>query len=283
MGKKELKILELRVDQVGFVEAVNLVEGFVENGGKHLVVTPYAESVVASAQDVEFRNIVNASALAVPDGNGLLAAADYLQYRLPNNKYLRFLFALFLGLLVGIKLALNRQSFKVLKEAVHGTDLLISICSLSARRSLRVYLLGGLNREVASRSAQILKGMFPKLEIKASRGPVDLQKATAEEINGIISGINEFKPDCLFVAFKPVIQEKWLSANMDKINARVFMAVGGAFDMISGFKKRAPKFMQNLGLEWLWRLIIEPSRIKRIYKAVIVFPLMVFREKLRLG
>lgn len=283
MDKKELKILGLRVDQVGFVEAVNLVEDFIENGGKHLVVTPYAESVVASTQDVEFRNIVNASALAVPDGSGLLAAADYLQYRLPDNKYLRFLFALFLGLRVGIKLAFFRKSFKVLREPVHGTDLLVSICSLSARRSLKVYLLGGPNREVATRSAQILMGMFPKLEVKDNCDPMDLRKATAEEINGIISEINGFKPDCLFVAFKPVAQEKWLSANMEKIDAKVFMAVGGAFDMISGYKKRAPKFMRSIGLEWLWRLVIEPSRAKRIYNAVIVFPLLVFKEKLRTG
>ncbi len=281
MSKNELEILGLRVDAVSFSEAMNLIENFSKDGSKHLITTPYAESVVASRQDVEFRRIVNTSALAVPDGSGLLAAADYLRYRLPKNKFLRIILALFLGLWVGVKLAFFRKSFKVLKEPVHGTDLLISICSLSARRSLKVYLLGGLNREVAARSARILKGMFPGLEIKADCGPINLQSASADEIDDVIRGINDFTPDFLFIAFKPVAQEKWLSANMGRIDAKVFMAVGGAFDMISGYKKRAPRFMRSIGLEWLWRLIIEPSRFKRIYNAVIVFPWLVFREKLR--
>lgn len=281
--ENSLYILGTKISVVNSSQALEKAEQFIDSGQKHLIVTPYSESVVAAYTDKEFQETINVSSLSIPDGGGLLAAADYLQYRLSNNKFLRIILALFLGLWVGVKLVFFRQSFKVLKETVHGTDLLISICSLSARRSLKVYLLGGLNREVAARSAQILMGMFPKLEVKVNSGPANLQRASAEEIDGIISEINDFKPDFLFVAFKPVAQEKWLSANMEKIEAKVFMAVGGAFDMISGHKKRAPRFMRSIGLEWLWRLIIEPSRFKRIYNAVIVFPLLVFKEKLRTG
>ena len=282
MGKNELKILGLRVDPVSFVEAAGLIDGFVDDGQKHLVVTPYAESVVAATRDAEFRNVVNSSALSVPDGGGILAAADFLSYKIAPKGVTRIMIALTYGFLVGLKLLFFRRTFKILKETVRGVDLLESLCLLAQKKNLRVFLLGG-PPGVAERAALVLKTMYPGLVTMAESGPADLGSASAEEMSCLIQAINQFAPAFLFVAFKPGEQEKWLAKNMGQINARVFMAVGGALDMISGYKKRAPQVLRRLGLEWLWRLIIEPSRIGRIYNAVIIFPLLVFREKLRTG
>lgn len=282
MNKKELNILGLRVDAVSFVEAVSLIEGFIKEGGKYLITTPYAESVVAGRRDAEFRRIVNNCALAVPDGGGLLAAADFQSYRLPPRGFVRLLAALIYGVLVGVKLLFFRRTFKILKEPVRGVDLLESLCFLAHKKGLKVYLLGG-RPDIARRAAAVLKSGYPNLQIRSDAGPKNLAQASERETASVIERINEFEPDFLFAAFKPVEQEKWFDHNMERINAKVFMAVGGAFDMIAGSKPRAPGTFRSLSLEWLWRLLIEPSRVGRIYNAVIVFPWLVFREKLRTG
>lgn len=273
---KTLSILGLKVNKVIFDEALKTIESFVKNGGKHLVVTPYSESIVAAQSDEEFRRIINEASLSVPDGGGLLAAAEFLSRSLSNNRILRFFEAIFYGLNVGFKLTFNSSSFINLKERVSGADLVVSLCQISQQKGYRVYFLGGHGNSTKQASENLQK-KFPRLKIESSAGPTDLKVATDEEIRQIVSSINRFNPDFLFVAFRPVEQEKWLYHHLSRIDAKVFMAVGGAFDMISGQKKRAPIIFQRLNLEWLWRLLIEPSRLPRIFTAVIVFPWLVFK------
>jgi len=91
-----------------------------------------------------------------------------------------------------------------------------------------------------------------------------------------ISQINRARPDVIFVALGAPKQELWIAHHKDKLNAKIFIGVGGTLDFISGKIKRAPKFMRDFGFEWLYRLILQPSRIGRIFRAVIVFPLKVF-------
>ena len=277
---KSLYILGTRVDRVSFAQALDRAREFLASGGKHLIVTPYAETMVAARADSQFQKVINDSSLSVADGSGLLAAADFLSRRIVAQGLVRTLVVVVSGFLAGLKLLFFRPSFKLLKEPVRGVDLMESLCSLAAQRSLKVYLLGG-GSGVVERTIQILKSMFPSLVISGDSGPLDLGKASSPAMEGTISRINEFAPSFLFVAFRPGEQEKWLAQNMGRIDAKIFMAVGGAFDMISGYKKRAPKLLRQIGLEWFWRLVIEPSRGKRIFNAVVVFPWLVFREKLK--
>lgn len=275
----KVKILGVDIDAVTFVEAVKAIEGFVSDGGRHLVITPYAESVVDAQKDKEFCKIVNSASLSVPDGGSLLAAAEYLSCQLPKNEWLKLPVALFYGLVVGFKLAFHKKSFSRLKQRVSGTDLVVSLCEMSSQTGKKVYFLGGEGNE-ANEAAKVLKAKYSSLQIMNDPGPANLKKAPAEETSLTIKKINDYSPDFLFVAFAPVEQEKWLFYHMKEINAKVFMAVGGAFNMISGRKKRAPKIFQRFNLEWLWRLIIEPYRVGRIYKAVVIFPWLVFRSKI---
>lgn len=272
-------ILGLAVDNVSYQKALEIIKIFVIDGQKHLVVTPYAESVVAAQKDNQFREIINQSHLSVPDGGGLLAAAEFLSYSLPKNKFLRFIVAVFYGLIVGLRLSIRRSSFGKLKERVSGTDLVYSLCDLSSQKGYKVYLLGGLG-DVAKESSRVLKEKFPNLTIGFSAGPAEVKKVSEKENLDLIAEVNRFGPDFLFTAFKPVEQEKWLFYHMKEINAKVFMPVGGAFDMISGQKGRAPNIFRRFNLEWFWRLLIEPSRIGRIVNAVIVFPWLVFKSRL---
>lgn len=275
----KVQILGVDIDVITFDAAVGRIEAFLGDGKKHLVTTPYSESIVDAQADAEFRRIINEADLAVPDGGGLLAAAEFLSYPLPQNKMQKIFLALIYGLISGLKLAFAPKTFGRVKERVSGTDLVVSLAEMSAAKGYKIFFLGGRGG-VASQAAEILKVRYPGLKVEAQPGPPNILKADRQEIADIINYINAFSPDLLFVAFKPVLQEKWLAENMERIEAEVFMAVGGAFDMISGRTPRAPRLLRRLNLEWLWRLILEPSRIGRISRAIIIFPWLVFREKL---
>ncbi len=161
---------------------------------------------------------------------------------------------------------------------VTGTDLMIKLCGLAAKKGYSIFLLGGRNG-VAEEAAKRLKAQFANLNI------VGTCEANPKEVGaGAFEGTAlQAKPsiDFLFVAYGAPKQEKWIARNLDKIPVRVAMGVGGAFDFIAGKRKRAPKFLRQLGLEWLWRLIQEPQRFPRILNAIIKFPLLVFLHKLK--
>lgn len=155
---------------------------------------------------------------------------------------------------------------------ITGTDTLLHLCSTDSRicPPERIFLLGAAPG-VAERAAEKLKENNHLLEVGTFSG-----SPKPEDEEEIIEKINAFSPTLLFVAFGAPAQELWIARNLPKLNTvKVAMGVGGAFDFISGKRKRAPKWMQKMGCEWLWRLVLEPRRFKRIWNAVIVFPWMV--------
>ena len=91
----------------------------------------------------------------------------------------------------------------------------------------------------------------------------------------MVEKINKFKPDILFVAYNPVKQEKWIAKNKKSLKVGVAIGIGGTLNEFVGDLKPTPLWMQQAGLKWLWRLILEPFRWKRMINAVIVFPWMV--------
>jgi len=149
-----------------------------------------------------------------------------------------------------------------LKQRIAGVDLMERICQQAALKQRTVFLLGA-QPGVACQAAANLKKKYPGLKIGA-----------AEES---FSGGSEI----IFIALGAPKQEKWISENLKKFpSVKLAMGVGGAFDFISGRIPRAPKILRKAGLEWLWRLVIQPSRIKRIFKAVVVFPWLVVKNEI---
>lgn len=154
----------------------------------------------------------------------------------------------------------SRPFGEQLKNRVTGSDLMGEILKL---QNVKIFLLGGKN------------GAARKISEKFSN-----VVGFTENINESIGLINELQPNILFVAFGASKQEKWIHYNMAKIpSIKVAVGVGGAFDFISGKIRRAPKFLRNIGLEWLWRLVLQPWRAKRIYNAVIKFPVLMLISK----
>ena len=133
------------------------------------------------------------------------------------------------------------------KNTIPGTDLMEKLVKLASEKSYTVGFLGGRDR-VAEKTAGRLIGRYPGLKISF------VQSEPVTATNGC---------DILFVAFGHPKQEYWIAQNLDKIPVKVAMGVGGAFDYISGKVPRAPFWVRNLRMEWLFRLIVQPWRIKR--------------------
>lgn len=142
------------------------------------------------------------------------------------------------------------------KNTFSGTDFMESLISLAAEKAFVVGFLGG-REGVAKKIAECLKEKYPRLKVAFAKSGGEIDG------DGRWTTVKIPPLDILFVAFGHIKQEKWIAANLDKVPVKMAMGVGGSFDYFSGTVPRAPKLVRNLGLEWLFRLIIQPWRIKR--------------------
>lgn len=247
-----VQILGVRVNSTPTSSVLRKIDQRIKRGEKTFVVTPNPEFLVFGQQNPWFRKILNSATIAIPDGIGLVWASRLL-------------------------------AFKPLVTRISGTDLMEKLCALAAKNGWGVYLLGGAPG-VALKSITALKNRYPGLNGWAKSGPeLNLSPDTChlspkQEIARVVRRINLRKPDFLFIAFGMGKQEKFIYDNWDKLNVKLAMGVGGAFDYLSGQVPRAPKWVRNLGLEWLYRLLREPWRWRR-QLALCKFIWLVIKEK----
>jgi N-acetylglucosaminyldiphosphoundecaprenol N-acetyl-beta-D-mannosaminyltransferase len=165
-------------------------------------------------------------------------------------------------------LKMKARKMKVKVETLSGSDLIFDICKKASLKKLKVFLLGGL--EISNKLSQKrLREMFPELIIDGYSPPHSPYPFPKELNDLILQKIQNFSPDILFVAFGPPKQEFWIEDNRDfleKIGVRLAMGVGGTFEMVAGIEKRAPVFIQKMGLESIWRLYQNPKRLGRFIK-----------------
>ena len=232
------------MDNLNRVEALRRVEQMLQDGRQHIITTPNPEFIVAAQKDAEFLAILNRADLALPDGAGLIWAARVLG--------------------------------TPLRERIAGSDFVWDIAGLAAERGYTIYLLGGRG-EVAKAAAEKLKIKNVKLKIIGDPGP----PFCILHSTFCIENIRTAAPDILLVALGHPKQEKWIAEHLTELpSVKIAMGVGGALDFIAGRVSRAPGFMRGLGLEWLWRLMLQPWRILRIFRAVIVFPALIVTQYL---
>lgn len=162
-----------------------------------------------------------------------------------------------------------------IKERTPTPDFINHFFKIAERKMWTIYLLG-TTQDSLHKAAKRIKVLFPKIKIVGlHNGFFDIK-----EEKKIILDINLKKPKILIVGLGSPTQEKWINNNYRKLNAEVFWGVGAMFDVISGKLPRAPKWIQDLGLEWLYRLFQEPKRLwKRYLIGNVKFVLMIFREK----
>lgn len=145
-----------------------------------------------------------------------------------------------------------------------GSELFWEICEIADDMKKSVYFLGGAENTAELTAERVLQ-RYPEIEIAGFSG-ADPSAETAAEVR-------KRNPDVVFVAYGAPKQEKWIAQYKDQITAKIIVGVGGTFDMVSGRLRRAPDWMLKMHLEWLWRLYLQPKRIGRIFKAVVIFPL----------
>ena len=146
-----------------------------------------------------------------------------------------------------------------LPERVAGSDLIFDLCALAARKGYGLYLLGG-REGVAVAAAERLCERYPGLRIVGTECP-PFREPTHEEHEALLARIREAQPHILFVAFGQPKGEFWLTENLEKLGVPVSVQVGASLDFAAGRVQRAPRLMQVAGLEWVFRLSLEPRRL----------------------
>ena len=231
-------VLGIKVNKITSKKVLDKIEDFLVSGKQNYIVTLNSEILLKAQKDEEYFHILNNANLFITDGTGL----KLVSLATGNNL-----------------------------ERIPGANLTEKILQIAEEKKLKVAVLnwsGGLSKKEDLERALIKK--YPDLEFvieNIERNFADFIKTKS------LARLREFKPNILFVTLGAPYQEKFIYHNLSKIpSVKLALGVGGSFDFISGKIKRAPLIFQKLGLEWSWRLVMQPKRWKRIYNAVIVFP-----------
>lgn len=222
-----IDIFGIGFDSLNKDEAVKCALEIISQRRGGYMVTPNPEIVMESWKNPELKAAVTDADLVIPDGIGIIHAANILK--------------------------------TPLKERVPGIDVTSSILECMGRDGKSVFLLGA-KPGIAEKAAEEMKKQFPGLVISGT------QDGYFKDDAPIIERINEAAPDFLLVCLGAPKQELWMSRNAGKLNVGLMGGLGGTLDVFSGAAKRAPKIWQDMGLEWLYRCIKEPWRFKRAAK-----------------
>ncbi len=236
---RRLVVLDVGFLSISVEKTLELFEQVISSGGKEAVSFINADCINISYNDSGYRDILNQQSLVLPDGAGISIACRMIGERLVAN--------------------------------LNGTDLLPHICRNAAEKGHSIFLLGAAE-DVAARMKSNLEQAWPGLNVCGEQhGYFDPDT----ELDAVIEKINKANPNIVLVAFGAPRQEKWIHENRDRLNANLLLGVGGLFDFFSGDKQRAPQWMRDRGLEWMYRLYLEPGRLWRRY--IIGNPVFVYR------
>ena len=237
-----LKILGVPVDAITYNDWMNQIDNWIKAdiGARH-VCTVNPEFIIVARRDPIFFNILNRAAICVPDGVGLLWASRRLGAPLP--------------------------------ERVTGSDGVPLIARHAAEKGWKIFFLGAA-AGIAERAAGILKAQNPQLIVSGTYGGSPAEREEDE----IVKLINASGADILLVAFGAPQQDKWIARNLPRLEVSMAMGVGGSFDFIAGVVPRAPQWMRERGLEWLYRLLRQPWRLRRMLRLP-RFVIAVLRQK----
>ena len=218
-----------------------ILEKNLSQNKKTFIVTANPETFMMSEKDEEMRKLLlDNDTFLVPDGIGIVKAARMINYDV--------------------------------KERITGVDIANELLKLGNKQKKSIYLFGA-KQEVIDSMEKVLKESYPNLNL------VGMSNGYEKDKDKIFEKIVKTKPDIVLVALGIPLQEKLIYKHLDKFDKGIFVGVGGSFDVISGHKKRAPKIFIKLNLEWLYRILKEPKRLKRFYDSNVKFIFKVRRQK----
>ena len=242
MNPERITLRGIPLDVLTREEASERMGQLLSRDGCSVVVTPNCEILYAAEKNAELRGALKGADLAVPDGIGVIKAA--------------------------------KMAGTPLKERLAGIDVCADTLKLCAEKGLSVYLLGG-KPGVAEKAAERLAEQIPGLVIAGTSDGYFPEAAEAQ----LIQSINDSGADFLVIGLGSPRQELFMARNSSELAVKACMGVGGSLDVWSGEVKRAPERFTRAGLEWLYRLAHQPSRIKRVIKIPAYLFLVKFTKK----
>ncbi len=240
---EKIDIHGVRLDNVTMDEALDQVLEMLNGSTAQKIFTPNAEIIMQAQRDDGLKELLNKADLLVADGAGVVLASKILGRRL--------------------------------KEKVSGVDLVKRILINTDRRITSFYIFGGKPGVSEQASINILSE-FPRANIVGFRNGYFSEEESPE----IIHQINASKAEILLVGLGVPKQEKWINEHIHELKCKVVMGVGGTIDVLAGTASLAPEFMRKAGLEWLFRLIKEPYRYKRMMDLP-RFMILTYKTKMR--
>lgn len=222
----QTRVLGVRVDCLDMHSVLSRIEALMDAGGAHLVATVNPEFVMRARRDPEFARVLESADLCLADGSGVVWAA--------------------------------RRQGCALARPVTGADLVPELAVLCVRRGFRMFLLGAAPG-VASELADRLTSRHRGLEVAAHAGSPD--PSSDDETLALIA---KQRPHLLLVAYGAPKQELWIDRMRARLGPIVAIGVGGTFDYLAGRVPRAPAWMRRAGMEWFFRLVRQPWRIRRM-------------------
>lgn len=240
-----ITLFGIKIDRLNLEGLMNKIKEFLKSGQKFNVMYANIQCMNIAWNDFEYKKILNSADLVYCDGAGVVFGARILGMNLPQR--------------------------------MTGADWIYNLCELCAKGDYSIYLLGG-ELGIAEQARDKLISKFPNLKITGTHHGYFEQDYNRH----LIEKINSTLPDILLVGMGTPKQEKWINENIDKLNAKVVWGVGALMDFVSGKVSRAPRWMLDYGMEWLYRLIIEPRRMWRRYiLGNLIFFFRILKERRR--
>lgn len=217
-------VLGIQVNTENYDGLMEQIFGRIDTQQKALIVAINPEKIIKAKNDPALTKLLNEAEFQIPDGIGVILA--------------------------------SKIQHGSIRARVTGVDMMMKLCEEAAKRGKKVFLYGG-KPGVADKAQAKLQQLFPTIQIAGT------QDGYEQDAQKIRNRINAAQPDILFVAMGSPKQENWINDNRAHLHPTIYQGVGGSFDVLAGTVKRAPAIFQKFGLEWLYRLLKEPTRLKR--------------------
>lgn len=237
--EKMANILNCRIDLYDLNEVLKQADNALEKKNNLQIITINPEMIINASKNSDFKAIVNNSDLNIADG-------------------------------VGVKIALKLKGINI--NQIRGIDLSRNLINLAAQKNYKVAFLGA-KEEVINKTVENFKQKYTNLNVVYQRN------GYFDNIDIILDEIEKACPQLLLVGLGSPLQEEVIVKLNKRLNGCVMIGVGGSFDVFSGLKKESPVIFQKLGLEWLYRTLKEPKRLKRIFPTLPLFLIKCIMEK----
>ena len=245
---EKIDFLNIQINDISTIELLNVLKNIVNSNNRTIISNVNIQAVNLTFKYPKFREFLNQSDIVFCDGFGIILGAKIL----------------------GLDI----------KHRNTPPDWIPQLAQMCAENNYSTAFLGS-NHSIADKTAEVLQKDNPTLNIAFTHHGYFNKTPGHPENEAVIQVINKTKPDILLVGFGMPLQEKWIMENFERLDVKVIMPVGAAFDYVSGSVRRAPRWMTDHGFEWLGRLMIEPQRLwKRYIIGIPIFFWRIFLQRL---